>query len=124
MKQKPSKEKKPASPQAAYFIKQWKKKKPNDTTYALHIRTGIPKATLYNKLYFYKDSFKSGMYDTWLCADIGIDPVSVYTLTESKLDRDKELNYWKERAFKAEADNEKIKEEMKEKFKAIKKISE
>ena len=37
-----------------------------------------------------------------LCADIGINPESVLALEDVDYDRDREMNYWKQRCFTAE----------------------
>jgi len=111
---------KPASPEAEYFLKLLQKKDPeHGALYRVSKRTGIHRGTLHNSMYKRKQPFKQAHILMLLAADIGVSPESILSQTETDYDRDKELNHWKERTFKAESELKKYKQEVKKTIKNL-----
>lgn len=81
-----------------------KKKDPTDNLYQLAKRIHVNGGTIDNLFYKRKNPFQRSSLLVRICADLGLNPESVLSLEEIKYDRDKEINYWKDRCFKAEYD--------------------
>lgn len=93
---------KPTSLEAEYILKRMSDKNPSDNLFQLAKRINVSDGTLYNLFYKYKNPFQRGSLLIRICADLGINPESVLSQENIKYDRDKELNYWKDKCFKAE----------------------
>lgn len=100
--------KKPANPEAEYILKKMRERNPHDTVYGLSLRARITRSTLYNILYRSKNPFQVCNYLRRICADLGISMESVLIQSDTPYDRDKELNYWKDKYFAAERSREEM----------------
>jgi len=93
---------KPASPEAKYILDRMYKRNTADSSYQLAQRTKIYRGTLQNMFYKHRQPFRSAHLLMNIAADLGTTMEAILTQSESKYDKDKELNYWKERCFKSE----------------------
>lgn len=96
-----------------YLLRKRKERRPDDTDHAQAKRIGMSPGILY-RMYKSPGAWKQAAYLMMICADIGIDIVSALTQSDSKNDKDKDLNYWKERTFKAESETAKYKKQIQE----------
>lgn len=114
--------KKPTSKEGEYILKEFRKRFPDGTDYELAKGSNINRGTLHNMLYKSKTGFSTAHLLMGIAAYLGISMESILLCRTTEYDRDKELNYWKEKYYKAENEIKELKDKEIKKRKAIKEL--
>jgi len=115
-------DKKPTSKEAEYILKEFKKRFPDGTDYELAKGSNINRGTLHNMFYKSKTGFSTAHLLMRIAGYLGISMESILLCKSTEYDKDKEINYWKEKYFKAENEIKKLTEKEVAKRKAIKEL--
>lgn len=104
-----------------YLLIKREERRPGDNNHAQAVRTGIRNDIL-GRMYKAPGAWKQAVYLMRVCADLGIDPISALTQTETKYDKDKDVSYWKDLYFETKKEVERLKENNKKLIESVNKF--